>query len=301
MSLPRRRFLTATLTLGAVPLWSRAQSAAGSKNRSIQIAVKMGMISGGQSVMEKFQIAKEAGFAGVEPNGPLKDEEIPAMKAAIAKTGIVVPGTVCPQGGRMMGSSDETTRKQGVELMKTSLRQTKALGGTTVLMYPGTVDENQRYAEVYENLLKSTREVLPVAEETGVKIALENVWNNIFLSPLDAVNFVDAIGSPYCGWFFDIGNVARYGWPEHWVRALGGKRIFKLDIKDYSTKKHMAEGPRAGFDCEIGEGDINFTAVMKALDEVGYTGGWISAEVKGGDTARLKDICQRIQRVLELS
>lgn len=300
MSLPRRRFLTASLTLGAAPLWSWAQTGAATKPRSIQIAVKMGMIAGGKDVLEKFRIAKEAGFAGVEPSGPLKEDDLKAMKAAIAETGVVVPGTVCPQGGRMMGSTDEATRQQGVELMKTSLRQTQALGGTTVLMYPGIVDENQRYAEVYENLLKSTREVLPVAEETGVKIALENVWNNLFLSPLDAVNFVDAIGSPYCGWFFDIGNVARYGWPEHWVRALGGKRIFKLDIKDYSTKKHMAEGPSAGFRCEIGEGDINFAAVMKALDEVGYTGGWISAEVKGGDTARLKDICQRIQKVLEL-
>jgi L-ribulose-5-phosphate 3-epimerase len=196
-----------------------------------------------------------------------------------------------------MGSSDEAVRKEGVELFKESLRQSKALGGTTVLMYPGIVDEKNRYHEVYENLLRSTREVLPVAEETGIKIALENVWNNLFISPLDAVHFVDTIGSPYCGWFFDIGNIARYGWPEHWVRALG-KRIFKLDIKDYSTTKHMAAGPRAGFDCEIGDGEIDFAAVMKALDEVGYSGGWISAEVKGGDLARLTDIRQRIDRVL---
>lgn len=273
--------------------------AASSKKRSIQIAVKSGMITGGKTWLEKFQIAKEAGFDGVEPGGPFKEEEIPEIQEAIRKTGVVVPGTVCPTGGRQMGSLDEAVRKEGVKLFAQSLRQTKALGGATVLMYPGTVSENDRYADVYASLLRSTREVLPVAEETGVKIALENVWNNLFLSPLDAVRFVDEIGSPWCGWFFDIGNVARYGWPEHWVRALGGQRIFKLDIKDYSTKKHMSQGPRAGFDCEIGEGDINFPAVMKALDEVGYVGGWISAEVKGGDVARLTDICQRIQRVLE--
>ncbi|SKA84381.1 hexulose-6-phosphate isomerase [Prosthecobacter debontii] len=297
MLISRRRFIPSVLAAGVSSSWLGQVQAA--TRRPIKIAAKLGMIKDGKTMLEKFEIAKQAGFDGLEPGGPFKDEEVAEMLEAIQKTGVVVPGTVCPKGGRQMGSSDEKLRQEGVELFKQSLQQTKALGGTTVLMYPGIVDEGHRYAEVYENLLRSTREVLPVAEETGVKIALENVWNNIFLSPLDAVRFVDEIGSPYCGWFFDIGNIARFGWPEHWVRALGGKRIFKLDIKDYSTEKHLKQGPWAGFDCEIGDGDINFAAVMKALDEVGYTGGWISAEVKGGDLTRLKDIVSRIQRVLE--
>jgi len=296
MPIQRRQFLRSTAAaITLVPGLPAAAQAA--KRRPIKIACKSGMITTGKTILEKFQIAKEAGFDGVEPGSPMTDKEVGEMQAAIQATGVVVPGLVSPKGGRQMGSSDETLRKEGVELFKESLRQSKALGGTTVLMYPGIVDEKQRYHEVYENLLRSTREVLPVAEETGIKIALENVWNNLFLSPLDAVHFVDTINSPYCGWFFDIGNIARYGWPEHWVRALG-KRIFKLDIKDYSTKKHMEEGPRAGFDCQIGEGDIDFATVMKALDEVGYAGGWISAEVKGGDVARLKDVRERIERVL---
>ncbi|TDU81766.1 hexulose-6-phosphate isomerase [Prosthecobacter fusiformis] len=297
MPLNRRQFIPSALSLALASTWTGVARAG--TRRPIKIAVKLGMITGGKSYLEKFEMAKAAGFDGVEPGGPMPEADVEEMKMAIQKTGIVVPGTVCPKGGRQMGSTDEKLRQEGVEMFKTSLRQTQALGGTTVLMYPGTVEEGQRYAEVYENLLRSTREVLPVAEETGVKIALENVWNNLFLSPLDAVRFVDTIGSPWCGWFFDIGNVARFGWPEHWARALGGKRIFKLDIKDYSTKKHMEQGPKAGFECEIGEGDINFPAVMKALDEVGYTGGWISAEVKGGDVARLTDIRKRIEKVLE--
>lgn len=295
--LARRSLLLSVLALSLTSSWLGGLQAA---ERPIKIAVKYGMIAKGKTVLEKFEIAKAAGFAGVEPNGPLTEQELTDMKAAMAQTGLVVPGTVCGKGGRQLGSSDEKLRQEGVELLKTSLRQTQALGGTTVLVYPGLVDEKERYADVYATMMRSIKEVLPVAEETGIKLALENVWNNLFLSPLDAVRFVDEVNSPYCGWFFDIGNVARYGWPEHWVRALGQKRIFKLDIKDYSTKKHLAEGPAAGFNCEIGEGDINFAAVMKALDEEGYNGGWISAEVKGGDVTRLKDIVQRIQKVLAL-
>lgn len=294
----RRSFLQATAASAvSASLLPTAFAAAAPAKRPIKIACKSGMVTTGKTILEKFEIAKAAGFDGIEPGSPMTEKDLAEMQAAIQKTGLVVPGLVSPKGGRQMGSSDEALRKEGVELFKTSLRQSKALGGTTVLMYPGIVDEKQRYHEVYENLIRSTREVLPVAEETGIKIALENVWNNLFLSPLDAVRFVDTIDSPFCGWFFDIGNIARYGWPEHWVRALG-KRIFKLDIKDYDSKKHMESGPRAGFDCEIGDGDIDFAAVMKALDEVGYTGGWISAEVKGGDLARLTDIRQRVERVL---
>lgn len=296
MSLPRRSFLQSLGALAAAP----ALTARAAAPRPIRIAVKYGMITSGTTVLEKFRIAKAAGFDGVEPSGPLSEADLAAMQEAVRETGLVVPGTTCPQGGRQLGSSDEAVRRQGVTLFQTSLRQTRALGGTTVLMYPGLVGAEARYQDVYDNLLRSTRELLPAAEETGVKIALENVWNHLFLSPLDAVRFVDTVGSPWCGWFFDIGNVARYGWPEHWVRALGGKRIFKLDIKDYDSRKHLKQGPSAGFDCEIGDGDIDFAAVMKALDEVGYQGGWISAEVKGGDVARLSDIRQRIQRVLAL-
>jgi L-ribulose-5-phosphate 3-epimerase len=303
LSLPSRRQLLQQAALAGIGLVGtgslRAAQTFPPRKRAIRMALKYGMIAEGKTALEKFRIAKEAGFEGVEPGGPFKAGEMEELKAAMAETGLVIPGTVCPQGGRKSGSLDEAERKEGVKLFAESLRQTKELGGTTVLMYPGIVDETRRYADVYAALLKSCRELVPVAEETGVKIALENVWNNLFLSPLDAVRFVDEIGSPSLGWFFDIGNVARYGWPEHWVRALG-KRIFKLDIKDYSTEKHMKEGPRAGFDVELGDGDINHAAVFKAVDEIGYDGGWISAEVKGGDLAKLTDIAKRLDRLLRL-
>ncbi len=263
------------------------------------MALKYGMITEGKTAVEKFRIAKEAGFDGVEPSGPFPDAQLADLKAAVADSGLVIPGTVCPQGGRLCGSPDETERSEGVALFQQTLRQTRELGGSTVLMYPGIVDEHRHYAEVYSALLKSCRELLPTAEENGVKIALENVWNNLFLSPLEAARFVDEVGSPWLGWFFDIGNVARYGWPEHWAHALG-KRIFKLDIKDYSTTKHLKEGPRAGFDVLLGEGEIDFAAVFRALDEVGYNGGWISAEVKGGDLEELRDIARRLDAILRL-
>lgn len=296
----RRSFFvsgSAALAAASLPLPVFAQA----PKRSIKIAVKYGMVGEGKTVLEKFKLAKEAGFDGIEPDGPFEDSMLQEMITATKETGLLIPGIVCSKGGRGMGAFEDETRTAGVELMAKALRQCKELGGTTVLMYPGTVNKDLPYQQVYDTLIKSTREVLPVARETGIKIALENVWNNIFISPLDAVRFVDDINDPHVGWFLDLGNLARYGWPEHWVKALG-KRTFKLDIKGYSTTKHMKEGPWAGFKVQIGEdGDeIDWAATMKALDEVGYEGGWISAEVGGGGLERLKQIHAQVAKVIAL-
>jgi len=139
--------------------------------------------------------------------------------------------------------------------------------------------------------------LIPYAEETGIKIAIENVWNNFLISPLEAARYIDELDSEMVGWYFDVGNIVRYGWPEQWIRILD-KRIMKLDVKEYSRKKQSEEGIWKGFDVELMEGDCNWPAVMEALDDIGYNG-WASAEVPGGDRKRLEDISKRMQKIFK--
>lgn len=252
------------------------------------------MIKEGTSVLEKFRLVKALGFDGVEldsPN-PLQEKEI---LDAMDKTGLHIPGVVNSlHWSSPLSDSDPAVRAKCAESMKTALRDCKKYGGTTVLLVPAVVNEKVSYAEAYERSQAEIRKILPVAEETGIKIALENVWNNFLLSPLEAARYLDEFNHPMIGWYFDVGNIVRYGWPEHWIRTLG-KRILKVDIKDYSRKKASDEGIWKGFDAELGEGDANWAAVNKALKEVGYQG-WGSAEVNGGDRVRLKEISDRMDR-----
>ena len=67
-----------------------------------------------------------------------------------------------------------------------------------------------------------------------------------------------------------------------WISILG-KRIQKLHIKEYSRKKRDDLGLWKGFDVAFLEGDNNWPAIMKALDEIGYHG-WGIAEQGGGDS-----------------
>ncbi|MEZ6048472.1 MAG: hypothetical protein R3C11_23440 [Planctomycetaceae bacterium] len=66
--------------------------------------------------------------------------------------------------------------------------------------------------------------------------------------------YLDELDSPMVGAYFDVGNVVRFGWPEQWIRILG-KRIVKLDIKEYSRKISSKKEPVKVSNVELGEGD----------------------------------------------
>lgn len=264
----------------------------------IKKSLKFGMIKEDLSVLDKFKLVKDLGFHGVEMDSPneLEDKEI--LKAR-DKTGLEIPGVVNSVHWKApLSDPDPTVRAKCVESMKVALHACKAYGGTTVLLVPAVVKQEIAYEDAYRRSQEEIRKLLPLAEETGIKIAIENVWNNFLLSPMEAARYIDEFESEMIGWYFDVGNIVRYGWPEHWIRTLG-KRIIKIDIKEYSRKKQSEEGIWEGFKVKLTEGDCNWPEVNKALAEVGYSG-WGSAEVSGGDRERLKDISERMDKIYEM-
>jgi len=268
------------------------------RKRDIKKAVKYGMIEPGSTVLDKFRLLRSIGFEGVEMDSP-NDLPLEEVLAARAETGLEIPSVVdSVHWHKPLGDPDPGVRAEGVKALESAIRDAKAYGATTVLLVPAIVDQGVAYADAYQRSQDEVRKVLPLCKETGVRIAIENVWNNFLLSPLEAARYTDEIDPVWVGWHFDIGNVVAYGWPEHWIRALG-KRIWKLDVKEYSRRKRDEEGRWKGFEVAIGDGDCGWPRVMAALDEVGYSG-WAAAEVPGGDEARLREIRERMERVLSM-
>jgi hexulose-6-phosphate isomerase len=267
--------------------------------RPFKKAVMYGMISEGKTVLEKFRILKDCGFDGVEMNSPT-DLPRDDIKRAAEETGILIEGEVDSAHWReTLTHNDPKMRETGVRALETALRDCAFLGGTSVLLVPGVVDKSVAYDAAYQRSQENIRRVIPLARELGVKIAVENVWNQFLLSPLEAARFIDEFEAPdVMRWHFDIGNIIAFGWPEQWIRILG-KRIVKLHIKEYSRTKRDKQGMGAGFDVELLEGDNNWPAIMKALDEVGYNT-WACAEVGGGGRQRLKTIAEKMDRILAM-
>jgi len=265
----------------------------------IRKALKFSMVEGDGTILEKFALLKELGFDGVELDSPNQLDQRVVLQAR-DETGLEIPGVIdSVHWNKPLSDPDPAIRAEGLEGLKVALRDARAYGADTVLLVPAVVDKRTSYDDAYVRSQAEIRRVLPLAEELGVKIAVENVWNHFLLSPLEMARYLDEFESPWIGAYFDVGNVVTYGWPEQWIRILG-KRILKLDIKEFSRKKRDEEGLWAGFDVAIGEGDCDWPAVMEALLEIGYSG-WGSAEVTGGGPQRLREISERMDSVLTIA
>jgi L-ribulose-5-phosphate 3-epimerase len=299
METTRRDFLRTAAAASAVAITGGLTGIAAEdvKVRKIRKGIMYSTIGVGKTVMEKFQAAKAAGFEGVEAMSHADQVEV--LKAREA-TGLQIP-SVCGQHhwAKPLSDPNPANREYGLEALKQTLKDAKKYGATSVLLVPAVVNKQVSYQEAYTRSQEQIRKALPLAEELQVKIAIENVWNQFLLSPLEAARYVDEFNSPWVGWHFDIGNVVTYGWPEQWVRILG-KRIQKLHIKEYSRAKRDKQGPYAGFGVPFLEGDNDWPSIMKALDEIGYNGWGIAEQGGGGSPEGLKDLADRMDKIFAL-
>ena len=226
--------------------------------------------------------AKELGYDAfeftVDPVGAVTPDttqkEAEALRKAADERGIRLETLAAGLAwGASPSSSDPAVRAQAVENAKKQLRIASWLGCSTILYLPGMVSAcfvpdftPQPYDLVQKWATESLQQVLPTAEETKVKIGVENVWNRFLLSPLEMCEFIDSFDSPYVGSYFDVGNVMLYGHPEHWIRILD-HRIFAVHMKDFRVEV----GNLNGF-VDLLAGDVPFKAVMQAFKEIGYDG-----------------------------
>jgi L-ribulose-5-phosphate 3-epimerase len=263
--------------------------------RALRKGIMWGTVGGKGSILEKMKAIKQAGFDGTEMMSHMDQDEV---LRARDESGLAIP-SVCGRDHweKPLSHPDPKVREEGLEALKQTLRDAKRYGASSVLLVPAVVSKEVSYDEAYRRSQAEIRKAIPLAEELGVKIACENVWNQFLLSPLEAARYVDEFKSPAVGWHFDVGNILNYGWPEQWIRILG-PRIQKLHIKEFSRKKRDGEGLWKGFDVKLLEGDNDWPAVMKAVDDIGYHN-WAITEQGGGDSPEgLKDLADRLTKII---
>lgn len=280
----------------AAPLLSSYQT-----NSFANLKIKKGlgywMIQEDLSILDKFKLVKDLGFHGIEFNAPL---EVPIKELIDArdKTGIELPSLVNKDHwNRPLSDPDPKVREFIVESVVNTVQETKMLGGNTVLVVPGIVNEKVSYETAWKNSIATIRQILPRIENTGVKLGIENVWNNFLISPVEAKMYLEEINHPAVGWYFDIGNVMRYGWPEHWIETLGSK-ILKFHIKEFSRQIMNNEGLSKGFGVELTKGDIDWAKVMKSIQDIKYKGEWMTLEVGRGDRTHLQKLSDQFDTIL---
>lgn len=219
---------------------------------------------------ERLELAKEAGLDGVE----LFQYETQAETEEIAGTardcGIEVASIMAGTHWEWpLSSTDEEVREKGVEGIKGALQVAKWAGTDVVLVVPGLVTADVSYGAALELSRKSIGEILPRAEELGVTLALENVWNKFLLSPTEFRDYIDAFEHPLVKAYFDVGNILAYGYPHQWVDILA-ERIVRVHIKDFDAGSRQFVG--------LLQGSVDFPRVINALKGVGYDS-YLTAEL----------------------
>ena len=243
---------------------------------------------------ERFAIAREAGFEAIEMRTVTPKEEAAEIREAAQKTGLRIHSVMNEDHWRMpVSSSDPEVVNKSVQGMETSLRNAQLWGADAVLLVPAVVDARTSYQDAWTRSQKVIRErLLPMARDLKVVIAVEEVWNKFLLSPIEFARYVDEFESPWVKAYFDVGNVVFYGFPQDWIRTLGA-RIVKLHLKDFKLDR-----PNSRFNfVNLGEGDIDWPEVRRALEEIKYAG-YATTELQGGDLTYLKDVSSRVDRIL---
>lgn len=231
---------------------------------------------------EVFRMARESGFEAVEvaidESGPITPDtsrdDCRRIIEQAQQAGVRLSSLASGLGWRYpLSCRDEDTRQRGLELTRAAVGVASWLEVDAILLVPGGVGadfipdfKGAPYDVAYDNVLAALRELAPVAQEYGVSIGVENVWNKFLLSPLEFRDLLDTVNSPRVGCYFDVGNVLLTGYPQQWIRILG-QRIVRVHFKDFQK----SVGTLDGF-CDLLAGDVDYPEVMKALREIGYDG-----------------------------
>jgi L-ribulose-5-phosphate 3-epimerase len=300
--LTRRQFLTRATGAAAMALVACPSLRAEAFRSRIRKAMIIHQVT-----EPALQPLKEAGFDGVETDYVCAEDEAAQGRAVAEKLGLRVHSVL--RGWMEFNSDDPKKVEDSLEKTRLALRAARAYGAGDILLVPcriggmpmpeawefdiafdpktghisrvaaGDNSRYEAYIKAHNHATDTSRaaveKLIPLAQELNIVIGLENVWNNLWVKPDLFRNFVASFDNPWVKAYFDIGNHVKYAPPQEWIKTLG-PLIVRLHVKDFKLNPDGHGGkfvhPR--------DGSIDWPAVRRALEEVGYDG-WASIEDDG--------------------
>jgi len=284
----RRGFLAASAAAGLGLAAARNAAAAPFKT-----TLHKAMIQGHPSEAS-LKGLKDAGFEGIECTAwGTKPEDAAKAREVAEKLGMRIHSVL----RAWVNFNNPQSVEGDIKSCETALRTAAAYGADAILLVPcrigGTAPnpwefdikfdektghitqvvagDNEKFKAYIETHNKSSdasveavKKLIPVAEQTKVVVALENVWNNMWVKPKFFAHFVRSFDTPWIGAYFDIGNHVKYAPPEEWLRELGTLTA-KLHAKDFKLNPDGHDGNWSN----IGEGSVNWPAVRAEVEKIG--------------------------------
>lgn len=209
------------------------------------------------------------------------------MRASSDRTGVRFHGVTRSYDWQSrLSSPSKGAKADAGAALKQAIRDAANLGASSVTLVPGQVSgEEETHQDVWNRSVTGIRKVLPLAAQLKIRILIENASNGFCEKPGDLARYIDQYDSPWIGVCLDIGNAQRLYPVETWIRALD-KRIIKLEVSDWSESKRSY--------CRLGDGDVNWEEVRKALTVVEFSG-WATRD---GHDKSLEDTVELMDQLV---
>lgn len=212
---------------------------------------------------EALEVARKLGLDGVQVSMGSLDNDLhlrrhevqQSYRDAAAAAGVRVGGVALDVMNAVPYKSDPRT----VQWVTDSIDVSHALGVRVVLLAFFEKGDLRNDADGQAEVIRRLKAVAPRAEKQGVVLGIES-W----LSAPDHLRILEAVGSPAVQVYYDVANAAQMGYdvPAE-IRMLGRAHICEFHAKEN------------GF--LLGQGRIDFPAVRRAIDDIGYAG-WLQIE-----------------------
>lgn len=202
-----------------------------------------------------------------------------------------------PSGRSILGTLDEEWHQESVGILAPYLRMAGNLGLTEVVIHPipsRTLvpdDEDPTLGrQMEEGIRRSLDALLPIIEEAGVRVTLENLPYPDY--PLNNMGDLRAVIEPYpsdlVGLILDFGHAGRVGRsPEDELRAAG-ERLCGTHMHDLEAGDDLVDHHSPALDY------FDWAAIRRTFDEIGYEGPWTMEVSKTSRGESLEELAAEI-------
>ena len=228
---------------------------------------------------EKISISKQLGFDFLEISVDESeerrarldwcDEEIYHLRRLCEKYALPLQ-SMCLSAHRKFpfGSADENIRKQAQVIMQKAIVLAYKLGIRVIQLAGYDVYYEPSDEATHQRFIEGMKWSSKLAEQAGVMLAVE-IMDTPYLNSLSKFEVLKRdIPSPFFMAYPDVGNITGWNYDTCTELDLSRDHIVQIHLKDtYKVKEGCAGQFR---DLIIGEGEVDFVAIFKALKKMNY-------------------------------
>jgi hexulose-6-phosphate isomerase len=170
-----------------------------------------------------------------------------------------------------LANPDPDTQSEAQKVITDTVKFCSELGAEFILVPITPFREGDITPEQsVQNWIEGLKPCVPTAEEYQVTLAVENVGGGVCPSAKRQMEIIEGVNSPFVQAYYDFGNGL----------SLGNDPVaeIKLLCNEHIAAIH-AKAPGGTY---LGEGDLDFDAVIQAIKEIGYDG-YIILETRATD------------------